>query len=104
MLHIRQILIQTIREYGPAVLPVSAAAAVALMAAYQAVEPAGVSSTMAGGMIYAWLSRYVLSWLGKGILIAGMTGGTASVVCWIAWQHRVATPSAAWSWERWLPA
>ena len=76
MLHIRQILFQAVTEYGPTVLPVSAAAAVALMTAYQAVEPAGVSSTTAGGMIYAWLSRYVLSWLGKGILIAVMTGGT----------------------------
>ena len=90
MLHIRQILIQAVTEFGPAVLPVSAAAAVALIAAYQAVEPAGVSSTTAGGMIYAWLSRYVLSWLGKGILIAVMTGGTALVACWIAWRHRIA--------------
>ena len=66
MLQIRQILAQVFREYGPAVLPVSAATAFALIAAYQALEPMGASSTTAGGAIYAWLSRYVLSWLGKG--------------------------------------
>ena len=95
MLHIRQILVQAVRKYGPAVLPVSAAAAVALMAAYQAVEPVGVPSTTAGGAIYVWLSRHVPSWLGKGTLIAVMTGGTAFVACWIAWRHRIAANMAA---------
>ena len=83
-------MIQAVRKYGPAVLPVLAAAAVALMAAYQAVEPVGVSSTTAGSTIYVWLSRYVPSWLAKGTLIAVVTGGTAFVACWIAWRHKVA--------------
>ena len=90
MLHIRQILARVVKKYGPAVLPVSAAAAVALMAAYQALEPVGVPSTTAGGTIYVWLSRHVPSWLGKGTWIAVMTGGTALVACWIAWRHKVA--------------
>ena len=46
-------------------------------------------------MIYAWLSRYLLSWLGKGILIAGATVGTALMACRIAWHHRVAANVAA---------
>ena len=95
MLDIRQILTQAIREYGPSVLPASAAAAFALIAAYQALESAGASSTTAGGMIYAWLSRYLLSWLGKGILIAGATVGTALMAWRIAWHHRVASNVAA---------
>ncbi len=95
MLHNRPILARVLRKYGPAVLPVSAAAAFALIAAYQSLEPMGDSSTTAGGMTYAWLSRHLLSWLGKGILIAGATGGTALVACWIAWHHRVAANVAA---------
>ena len=79
MLDIRQTLARVLREYGPAVLPVSAAVALAPIAAYQGLEPMGASSTTAGGAIYAWLSRYVLSWLGKGTLIAGGTAGTALV-------------------------
>ena len=88
-------LIQAVREYGPAVLPVPAATAFALIAAYQVLEPMGASSTTADGTIYAWLLRHVLSWLGKGLLIAGTTVCTAFVACWIAWQHKVATNVAA---------
>ena len=95
MLRTLQILARGARKYGPAVLPVSAVAAVALMAAYQVVEPMGVPSTTTGWTSYVSLSRYVPSWLGKGTLIAVITGGTAFVACWIAWRHKVAANVAA---------
>ena len=72
MLHVRQILAQAARKYGPAVLPVSAAVAVALPAAYQAVESVGVQSTTTDWTAYISWSRYAPAWLGKGILIAVM--------------------------------
>ena len=95
MLRILQILAREARKYGPAVVPVLAAVAVALPAAYQAVESVGVPSTTTGWTTYISWSHYAPAWLGKGIPIAVMTGGTAFVAGWIAWRHKVAANMAA---------
>ena len=87
----KQTLIQVAKTYSPAVLPVLAAVAAALPAAYHAVEPAGVQSTTTGWAAYISWSRYVPTSLGNGFLIALMTGGTALVAYWIAWRRRIAS-------------
>ena len=68
MQRLRQILIQVAKTYGPAVLPVLVAVAAALPAAYHAVEPAGVQSTVTGWTTHISWSRYVPTSLGNGLL------------------------------------
>ena len=97
MMRIKRILRNWAREHGPALLPMSAAAAVALVVVYYAVEPGVVhppSTWWAKYLTWLWL---IPGWLSKGLLMFLAAGGLALLAYRTALMYQVGANAAAFA-------
>ena len=91
----RRILRRWVIEYGPAILPVLATMAVALPAAYYAVDQVSGQPAPTGWVKYLSLSWYIPEWLARGLLVVLISGSLAFIACWTALKYRIGTNAAA---------